>query len=52
LVLGGNDVPAPIVTVSDHFPIAIMGRHLLAPFLLTFDQKNHLVRIAPREVAP
>lgn len=52
LVLGGNDVPAPVISYSDHFPIAILGRRLLARFLLTFDQKNHLVRIAPRTAAP
>ncbi len=52
LVVGGNDVQAPIISFSDHFPIAIMGRHLLARFLLTFDQRSRLVRIEPRAAFP
>lgn len=52
LVLGGNDVPAPVISYSDHFPVAILGRYLLSNFLLTLDQKNQLVRIAPRTASP
>jgi hypothetical protein len=45
LHLGGYEIAGPTITFADIFKDANIGSRLLQKFTLTFDQKNHRVRL-------